>query len=161
MAPTLQGERIETPAYIKEKGLKPDYMFYIDHQISNPICQLFGVVVEQIPGFESYLPPKGGWQHSMPEALTIQRETAAYHLLFDEAISSNTKGSKRAFAKLLGASVKTENSTVKSAATTKSPQIHQTRSQTKQSTLDSLFMTTVKLQATKEASNAIKETSKK
>jgi len=142
-------------------------MFYIDHQISNPICQLFGVVVEQIPGFESYLPPKGGWQHSMPEALTIQRETAAYHLLFDEAISSNTKGSKRAFAKLLGASVKTENSTVKSAATTKSPQIHQTnqthqtRSQTKQSTLDSLFMTTVKLQATKEASNAIKETSKK
>ena len=31
--PKLQGDRIETPEYIKEMSLKPDYMFYITNQI--------------------------------------------------------------------------------------------------------------------------------
>lgn len=101
-APDLQGDRIETPSYIKEKGLKPDYMFYIDHQIANPVCQLFGVVVEQIPGFHQQPAPRGGWSED-PEKLAVQRETTAYNLLFADAIMSNNKGAKRAFAKLLGA----------------------------------------------------------
>jgi hypothetical protein len=98
-APDLQGDRIETPSYIKEKGLKPDYMFYIDHQISNPICQLFGIVVDQIPGFENYK-PRGGWKTESAEQLTTQRETAAYHLLFGEAIQYNNMGAKSSFLKI-------------------------------------------------------------
>jgi hypothetical protein len=159
IAPTLQGERIETPAYIKEKGLKPDYMFYIDHQISNPVCQLFGVLVEQIPGFESYPPPKGGWRYDMPEALIVQRETAAYQLLFGDALAANSKGTTRAFAKLLGASV-TSNPIIK----TPSQSSVQTRSKTivkQQSILDSMFMATVKLEAAKDVSKTSKDTKKK
>jgi DNA polymerase elongation subunit (family B) len=44
----LQGEKIETPTYIKEKGLQLDYSFYISNQIMKPLLQLFGLVLEDI-----------------------------------------------------------------------------------------------------------------
>ena len=44
----LQGEKIETPTYIKEKGLKIDYSFYITNQIMKPVQQLFALVLEKI-----------------------------------------------------------------------------------------------------------------
>jgi DNA polymerase elongation subunit (family B) len=44
----LQGEKIETPGYIKEKGLQLDYSFYITNQIMKPLLQLFGLVLEDI-----------------------------------------------------------------------------------------------------------------
>jgi DNA polymerase elongation subunit (family B) len=53
-APTNQGERIETPAYIREAGLQPDYAFYITNQIAKPVAQVFGLVVEQLPGFKPH-----------------------------------------------------------------------------------------------------------
>jgi hypothetical protein len=160
MAPSLQGERIETPTYIKEKGLKPDYMFYIDHQISNPLCQLFGVVVEQIPGFDKYPMPKGGWRHDMPEALIVQRETAAYYLLFGDAVSSNEKGNKRAFAKLLGASVDSTKQVVKQTSQSIVPNVNTKKAPKQQSILDSMFAATVKLDAATAAAKALKETLK-
>ena len=145
-ASDLQGERIETPSYIKEKGLKPDYMYYIDHQIANPLCQLFGIVVDQIPGFESYT-PKGGWS-DIPEARIVQRETAAYNLLFDNAIQSNKKGATRAFASMLGATV--TSSTPKLSKAIVQPRPMLTRSTTKQSTIDSLFSARMQLNAVNE-----------
>jgi len=53
-APTNQGERIETPAFIKETGLQPDYAFYITNQIAKPVSQVFGLVVDQLPGVKRY-----------------------------------------------------------------------------------------------------------
>jgi DNA polymerase elongation subunit (family B) len=44
----LQGEKIETPTFIKEKGLLLDYSFYITNQIMKPLLQLFGLVLEDI-----------------------------------------------------------------------------------------------------------------
>jgi hypothetical protein len=44
----LQGEKIETPTFIKEKGLHLDYSFYITNQIMKPLLQLFGLVLEDI-----------------------------------------------------------------------------------------------------------------
>jgi hypothetical protein len=143
-APDLQGDRIETPAYIKEKGLKPDYMFYIDHQIANPVCQLFGVVVEQIPGFEAYR-PRGGWKTDNPEMLVTQKETAAYELLFRAAMDKNNTGAKRAFAKMLGATpVTTEEPIKKPARAPVARQVVRAAPAAKQSTLDSMFMATVR-----------------
>jgi DNA polymerase elongation subunit (family B) len=50
-APTkLQGDRIETPTYIKAHRLKPDYAFYITNQIAKPVSQVFGLVVADLPG---------------------------------------------------------------------------------------------------------------
>jgi DNA polymerase elongation subunit (family B) len=47
----LQGERIETPDYIRAKRMKPNYSFYITNQIMKPVAQLFGLVLEQMAAF--------------------------------------------------------------------------------------------------------------
>jgi hypothetical protein len=155
-AAELQGDRIETPSYIKEKGLKPDYMYYIDHQIANPLCQLFGIVVDQIPGFDSYR-PKGGWS-DIPEAQIVQRETAAYNLLFNDAATVNTKTAKRAFASMIGATV--EEGPRRPARVVSTSSSMTTRSMGKQSTLDSLFAATMQLNAVKEVKKSKKNTEK-
>jgi DNA polymerase delta subunit 1 len=51
---TQQGDRIETPGYIAEKKLKPDYAFYITNQIAKPISQVFGLVLDRLPGVKSH-----------------------------------------------------------------------------------------------------------
>lgn len=45
---TLQGNKIETPTYVVEHGLKIDYGFYITNQIMKPVQQLFALVLEKI-----------------------------------------------------------------------------------------------------------------
>ena len=47
----LQGEKIETPTFIKTNNLTVDYGFYITNQIMNPLLQLFALVLEQLPGY--------------------------------------------------------------------------------------------------------------
>jgi DNA polymerase elongation subunit (family B) len=47
----LQGERIETPDYIRANRIKPNYSFYITNQIMKPVAQLFGLVLEQMAAF--------------------------------------------------------------------------------------------------------------
>jgi DNA polymerase elongation subunit (family B) len=44
----LQGDRIETPSFIRENNLTPDYAFYITNQIAKPVSQVFGLAVEYI-----------------------------------------------------------------------------------------------------------------
>jgi hypothetical protein len=159
-APDLQGDRIETPTYIKENGLKPDYMFYIDHQIANPVCQLFGVVVEQIPGFHQQPVPKGGWSED-PDKLAVQRETTAYNLLFADAITSNNKGAKRAFAKLLGAETTPAALSTGKRAPRALPSSTASAAPKKQSVLDSMFMDVLKVAASKEIQKQKKAEEKK
>lgn len=40
------GDRIETPEYIVENGLKIDYMYYLEHQIRKPLTQILQLLVE-------------------------------------------------------------------------------------------------------------------
>lgn len=47
----LQGDRVEHPEYIKQHNLKIDYLFYITNQISKPVCQIYSLVLEQLPGY--------------------------------------------------------------------------------------------------------------
>jgi DNA polymerase elongation subunit (family B) len=47
----LQGERIETPDYIKENNLIPDYYHYINNQIMKPVLQLYSLCVDQLPNY--------------------------------------------------------------------------------------------------------------
>lgn len=75
LASKLQGERIETPLWITQKGLQPDYEYYIQHQLMNPLMQLFGIFVEKIPGFVA--PSK--WEEG--DRLIAQREIMASELL--------------------------------------------------------------------------------
>ena len=73
-----QGERIETPAYVKEQGLKPDYTFYITNQIAKPVAQVFGLVVDQLPGVKA---------HQLKAAKTAaEKEKLAEELLFGDLL---------------------------------------------------------------------------
>jgi len=78
----LQGDRIELPSYVREKGLKPDIPYYIEHQLSNPLAQLFALRVEEIPG---YRPPAGGWSTN-EDKRAVERERMAAQLLFGETL---------------------------------------------------------------------------
>jgi DNA polymerase elongation subunit (family B) len=44
----LQGDKIETPNFVKENNLKIDYSFYITNQIMKPVQQVFALVLEKI-----------------------------------------------------------------------------------------------------------------
>jgi DNA polymerase elongation subunit (family B) len=52
----LQGEKIETPTFITENGLKIDYSFYITNQIMKPVQQVFALVLEKIWDMQKKLP---------------------------------------------------------------------------------------------------------
>ena len=87
VASKLQGDRVEHPTYIREKGLKPDYKFYIQHQLMNPLVQLFALVVEQIPGVVA---PKGGWEQG-------DREITATQVMFEKILGMCDKAAVRRF----------------------------------------------------------------
>jgi len=42
----LQGDLAETPSYIESNNIKPDYRYYLDHQIVNPVSQIFELIKE-------------------------------------------------------------------------------------------------------------------
>ena len=48
---TLQGDRIEHPDYIREHNLQPDYEFYITNQIMKPVCQIYALSLDKLPGY--------------------------------------------------------------------------------------------------------------
>lgn len=74
----LQGDRIEIPSYVKEHKLKPDYEYYINHQLMKPIGQLFGLMVERIPGCP----------YSAGSIKDDMRESIAIDLLFASALNA-------------------------------------------------------------------------
>lgn len=51
----LQGDRVEHPEFIRQHNLKIDYLFYITNQISKPVCQIYSLVLEQLPGYSKTL----------------------------------------------------------------------------------------------------------
>jgi len=47
----LQGDKIETPEFIKEMKLEPDYLHYITNQIMKPILQLYVLCLNSLPDY--------------------------------------------------------------------------------------------------------------
>lgn len=116
-ASKLQGDRIETPVFIKENGLVPDYKHYIEHQLQNPISQMFGILLEQIPGFDKSIlrgcPPYPNDNMSEEEykkALDQYlgwRENEAAKLLFTECLRRfETTTRRSAMANFFGPNTK-------------------------------------------------------
>ena len=42
----IQGDIVENPKYIVENNLKIDYKYYLEHQIENPVTQIFELVMK-------------------------------------------------------------------------------------------------------------------
>jgi DNA polymerase elongation subunit (family B) len=52
----LQGDRIESPSFIKDNNIQIDYSYYISNQIMKPLLQLYGLVLNNI--WLSQRPPR-------------------------------------------------------------------------------------------------------
>ena len=118
-ASKLQGERIETPQFIKEHALVPDYRHYIEHQLQNPISQAFALLLESIPGFHwDMLRGCPRAQDDLDRYLAF-REGKAAELLFSECLKKFEATSKRsAIVEMFGASVIQAKPKMVSAITT-------------------------------------------
>lgn len=90
----LQGDRIETPAFVRERGLQPDFRFYIEHQIQNPVSQMFGILLDEMPGFNKRLLADCP---SEPDRRIAWREARAAELLFSDALQRCGAQDKRLF----------------------------------------------------------------
>lgn len=102
----LQGEKIETPTYIREKGIKIDYSFYISNQIMKPMVQLYSLVLEEI--WELYKKPKKIEQYKKTIAIMEKKYSVEKYekelkklkdkeiqtLLFDEFLIETTNKKK-------------------------------------------------------------------
>lgn len=156
-APDLQGDRIETPAYIKSNGLKPDYMYYIDHQISNPVCQMFGLLLHLLPEAKGSL--KG--LPSDPDKAAVARESIAYDILFGKASQRNKTGATRAFLSMLGAVMPSSVNPVVQRNEVGGEKRRCVRTAgsivRKQSTLDSMFIDKLRIDALKEKEKSEKK----
>jgi DNA polymerase elongation subunit (family B) len=102
-ASKLQGERIETPLYIKEHQLVPDYRHYIEHQLQNPISQAFALLLESIPGFKREMVKGCPTAAEDLDRYLGFREAKAAELLFSDCLKRFETASKRsAMATMFG-----------------------------------------------------------
>lgn len=93
-ASKLQGDRIEHPAYVREHGLKPDYQFYVEHQIQNPVAQMFGLLLEEMPGFDKR---RLAVAPDDPDRRLAWCENEASQLLFGPCLQRCASAAKAAF----------------------------------------------------------------
>jgi len=94
-ASKLQGDRIETPQFIKDHNLVHDYRHYIEHQLQNPISQAFALLLERIPGFTAEM-VRGcpSASEDLDRYLTF-REGKAATLLFGDCLKRFEAASKK------------------------------------------------------------------
>lgn len=93
-ASKLQGDRIEHPTYVREHSLKPDYQFYVEHQIQNPVAQMFGLLLEEMPSFDKR---KLAFAPEDPSRRLAWCENEASQLLFGPCIQRCAAAAKSAF----------------------------------------------------------------
>ena len=74
----LQGEKIETPGFIKDHKLKIDYGHYITNQIMNPVVQIYSLVLMDMKEFRrrkvSFVQELGALRDSLEEAKYKKKE---------------------------------------------------------------------------------------
>jgi len=89
----LQGDKIETPTFIKENNLQIDYSFYITNQIMKPLLQLFGLVIEDM--LLSQKPPRRA------KATAIKNDNAKFRKLIEDngELNEEEKKEEKSFIK--------------------------------------------------------------
>jgi hypothetical protein len=105
-ASALQGDRIETPQFIKDHELIPDYRHYIEHQLQNPISQAFGLLLEMIPGCTPNMMKGCPTITEDLDKYLAFREGKAAELLFGDCLKTFELASKRnAMTSMFGGNV--------------------------------------------------------
>jgi hypothetical protein len=148
-ASKLQGDRVEHPSYVKQKGLQLDTKYYIEHQLMNPLSQLFALCVAQMPGYTGH---KDGME-----------EVTASDLLFQRALNEADKFTQKQFAKKFGMTIVPRTSApVKTQVQSAGSSKKQTQLQLDRFMLDSMLIeATKKKSPTKEPKKAKEPTEPK
>ena len=150
LASKLQGERIEHPSYVKEKGLQLDTHYYIEHQLMNPLSQLFALCLEQMPGY-------GGHMKGMEEIV-------AADLLFKAALAECDRKARENLAKKFGMTVISRTVATRPKPITRSSTSTSTSTPAKQTSMDKYMLDSMLIDAAKAATKAaakeVKETEK-
>lgn len=101
----LQGDRIEDPTFVKENKLEIDSQHYIQNQLTNPISQMFGLLLESMPGFKIDLLPHDFNEMGEEKQVKI-RERVAAQMLFGDALKCiESSDMKRSLDKMFGGKV--------------------------------------------------------
>jgi hypothetical protein len=153
-ASKLQGERIETPQFIKDHQLVPDYRHYIEHQLQNPISQAFGLLLEQIPGFQKDMIRSCPDVTEDLDKYLAFREAKAAELLFSDCLRRFEKSSTRQAitGMFKGSIVISKTSSKETSTTTTSKPV--TRSSTKQTTMSSFLLDSMIVDGIKKKNQA-------
>jgi DNA polymerase elongation subunit (family B) len=93
----LQGDKIETPEFIKKNNLEINYLHYITNQVAKPVCQVFALELEKIPSYDETLKLKKrlkNYENDKTQKnidfIRAEREKIALKLLFGELITTVT-----------------------------------------------------------------------
>ena len=76
----LQGDKVEHPDFIRKNSIKPDYKFYITNQIMKPVCQIYALTVENLPGYNK---PKDYFEKKYQSLLQTKTPEKAMEKLRD------------------------------------------------------------------------------
>ena len=101
----LQGDRVESPNYIIQNKLKPDYSFYITNQIMKPVTQIFSLLLEQMAKFSGTVKSNYNRKYNtilnkyeddnkkINEKITQLRDSVVKKLIFEDSlrVSDNSK----------------------------------------------------------------------
>lgn len=153
-ASKLQGERIETPQFIKDHRLIPDYRHYIEHQLQNPISQAFGLLLEQIPGFHKDMIRNCPTVTEDLDKYLAFREAKAAELLFSDCLKRFEKASTRqAIAGMFKGNVTINKASITTTSTTK-PVTRSSVPITKQTTMSSFLLDSMLVDGIKKKNQA-------
>ena len=162
-AAKLQGDRIETPAWIREHGLTPDYRHYIEHQLMNPISQAFALLLERIPGFEKTMVSGCPTAAENLDKYLAVREGVAAQLLFGEALRVFDRHHRQAsFANLFRIAPPTlpsrteEKTAPQTKAKAKEPILSTLTMATKQTTMSAFLLDSAYLEAKQKRQQSAK-----
>ena len=74
----LQGEKIETPEFVKRQKLQIDYDHYITNQVMKPVQQVFGLMLEDLDEFKrKYKNRDSHWRASINAARGKEQSASA------------------------------------------------------------------------------------
>jgi DNA polymerase delta subunit 1 len=88
----LQGDKVESPSHVLERGLEVDYEYYVESQIMNPLVQMVAPLVDALPEHANRK-PEGYWAEAEAQ---LQRRYAAAALeagreLADDALREKVR----------------------------------------------------------------------
>lgn len=140
----LQGDRVEHPSYVKEKGLQLDARYYIEHQLENCLSQLFSLCLDQMPGYT-------GHQQGM-------EEITASRILFEKALAETDRQGRYNLAKKFGITIQPKEIVAQQPTVSRAAAVAKAAAPIlkKQSTLDRFMIDSMLIDASKAAKEKVK-----